>query len=150
MLMREDTDEPPHSHPPDADASVVELVARILGDARDLAMAHLDGIRQEVRVEASNLATTVRFTSVMLCVATVALIFAGLAAVYGITAASGLPLWASCLIMSAVFLATALIIREANRRRRVAGDEDLVPQHGIAKIKRDAEWLADRARQTIS
>jgi hypothetical protein len=135
---------------PDSDASVSELVTGLLGDARDLALAHLDGIRQEMRAEARNLASTARFTGVMLCVATIGVILAGFGAAHGINAAFDLPLWASFLIASGVFLLAALIIGLVVKTRRHAEDEDLVPQHELAKIKRDAQWLASRARHSVS
>jgi Putative Actinobacterial Holin-X, holin superfamily III len=120
-----------------------DLLGGLVTDAKELVSTHAQRIKVEVRQELDSLKTTIKLTGA----ATAAIVLAGLlitqGIVFGLTAATGLPLWAGFGLVGAAFVVVAYA---AFRKRLPRADIDLVPEESMANVKRDAEQIAAAVR----
>jgi hypothetical protein len=124
-------------------ASTPELVAGLVADAKDLAGAHLERIRDEIRDEVHTFTSTLKEIAIAVGVIIVAAVLAGHAIALGL-AAAGLPIWLAYAIIAAV--ATAVGVAILLRPRPSA---DLVPEQALAAAKEDASRLARQASDVL-
>jgi hypothetical protein len=129
-------------------ASTVDLVAGLIGDARDLAVAHLDGLRLELREELAELKAATRITAIALAGFAVAAVLLSFGLVQALWLYTTLPSWAAYLIMSMVF--AGIGIAALVWRRRVARDADLIPESSLGKLRRDVRWFARTSRNVVT
>jgi hypothetical protein len=131
-----------------SDTSTKDLVSGLVSDARDLALAHLDGLRLEAKDELARLASATRFAAIGLALFSIAALLAAFGAAHALDAFTRLPLWASYLVAAALFLAVggALVLVAKARKR----DADAVPEEQLQRAKQDAQWLAGRARNAVT
>lgn len=116
------------------DETTAELVGGLLTDARDLASAHVDQLKLEVRAEVGSMTETITRTGIAIAAFVLVGLLLGQAAAFGLAAATGLPVWASFgLVGTAVAIAGLLVYR--SRPRSV----DLVPREAMAAIGRDVD-----------
>jgi hypothetical protein len=84
------------------DEQPAELIAGVLNDARDLAVAEVDKLKAETITKVKGVGEEVKIASVGLLILTVAAIMAGVALSLGI-AALGLPGWAGFGVVAVAF-----------------------------------------------
>jgi hypothetical protein len=126
--------------PPDGE-STVELLGGLIGDARDLAVAHLDGLRLEVSDQLAELKTSTKYAAAAAAVFAVGGLLAAFALVQALWMYTTVPTWAAYLIIAGVcFAGGALIL--AVRARRPRGIAR-VPATALDRVRRDARWVAD-------
>jgi hypothetical protein len=128
--------------------STVDLVAGLIGDAKDLAVAHLDGLRLEIREELTDLKASTKFAAAAAATFAVAALLASFGLVQAVWLYTTLPSWAAYLIIAAVFAVAGVIALMLRRRR--SGDIDLIPEASLAKLKRDARWFTRRSRDVVT
>ena len=122
------------------DEPSADLLGGVLVDAQELIVAHGEGMKLEVRDELRSLKGVMKLVGVVVGWVVVAGMLASQALVFGLTAAPGLPLWASYAIVAVLAgLAGHLVYR----RRPDADEVDLVPERSLEGVKRDARRLAD-------
>ncbi|MBK7072857.1 MAG: phage holin family protein [Myxococcales bacterium] len=120
------------------DESNGDLVGGLLTDAKELIDAHVDQLELEVRAEVAALATTIRMTAIAIAACVLAGLLLGQAAAVGLSAATGMPLWASLAIVGgALGIGGVLAYRWRPRVR------SLVPTAAIAAIERDVARTVD-------
>ena len=83
--------------------SATSLIGGLLGDAKDLAAAHAEQIRNEVRTELDSIKGAMARTAVALAGAVIAGVVLAHACALALSAATGLPTWAGLGIVAAVF-----------------------------------------------
>lgn len=120
--------------------STTDLIGGLLSDAKDLASAHADQLKLELKEEVGALKDTIKLTGIAIAAVVLAGLLLTQALVYGLTAASGLPLWASYAIVGAVAAVVGFL---AYRGRPEGKGADLVPDESISSIKRDLKRVAD-------
>lgn len=135
------TDERPASE------TTVELLGGLIGDAKDLAVAHLDGLRLEVKEELRDLKTATALAVAAAAAFAVGAMLAALAIVHAVWTYTALPQWAAYALIAAICFAVGAAVMVA--RKKVAQDADLVPETGLARMKRDAQFVARQARSTV-
>jgi hypothetical protein len=131
---RDDAPRTPHEE------STSELLGGLLTDAKDLVAAHVEHLELEFRGELGSLAETIKRTGIAIATFVIVGVLLGLCAASGLSAATGLPAWASFGIVSVVVAIIGLLVY----RRRPAS-VDLVPRAAIAAIGRDVERVVDAA-----
>lgn len=124
---------------------MVELLRGAVGDARDLAMAHLDGMRLEAKEELRHLKKAARLSAVAIAACSVATLVLAGAATQALQLV--LPSWAAHLIVAAVLAITGAIAFAVMNRQH---DLDLVPETELARTARDAKWVARRTREAVT
>lgn len=132
----------------DAPETTIELLGGLVGDARDLAVAHLDGLRLEVKEELRDLKVSTKYAAAAASVFAVAGLLAAFSLVQALWLYTTLPSWAAYLIIAGLFAVAGGILLAI--RARGSQDIDLVPESQLADMKRDAQWVAGRARETVT
>ncbi|MBC7976222.1 MAG: phage holin family protein [Myxococcales bacterium] len=84
------------------DEQPAELIAGVLNDARDLAVAEVDKLKAETITKVKDAGEEVKIASIGLMILTVAAIMTGMALSFGISAL-GVPIWAGFAIVAVVF-----------------------------------------------
>ncbi len=84
------------------DEQPAELIAGVLNDARDLAVAEVDKLKAETITKVKDAGEEVKIASIGLMILTVAAIMAGMALSLGI-GALGVPSWAGFAIVAVAF-----------------------------------------------
>jgi hypothetical protein len=135
------TDERPASE------STVELLGGLIGDAKDLAVTHLEGLRLEVKEELRDLKKATALAAMAAAVFAVGSLLAAFAIVHAVWTYTGLPQWAAYGVIAAACFAVGAVVLAA--RKKVAEDADLVPETGLARMKRDARFVANQARTAV-
>lgn len=114
--------------------STSDLLGGLLADAKELAKAHGEHLKLEVRHEVRTLQETIKLAAIAVAAVVLAGLLLAHAAALGLAAASGLPDWAAYGIVGVVLAIVGYVVY----RSRPAS-VDLVPSEAIASIKRDAE-----------
>jgi len=130
-----------------ASETTVELLGGLIGDAKDLAVAHLDGLRIEVKEELRDLKAATALAAAAAAVFAVGAILAAFAVVHAVWTYTALPQWASFGVIAAICFAVGGAVMAA--RKKVAKDTDLIPETGLARMKRDAKFVARQARSSV-
>jgi len=117
-----------------------ELIGGLLADARDLATAHADRLRYEIRGDLDELGRGIKLAGVAHATVLLAGLLVSQAVAFAISDATRLPLWACFAIVGAVVAVAGYAIY---RRRPLGRSIDLVPDQSIAAVKRDVERIAD-------
>jgi TRAP-type C4-dicarboxylate transport system permease small subunit len=132
------------THEPDVhEATTRSLFAAVFGDARDLAVGHLERMQRETRDELGNLKRAIARTAVAVGIVIVGAVLGG-HAIAQLLAALGLPAWASYAIAAAAGTAVGLIL--ISRWPEDRKDLDLVPEESIASLRHDVEEIRHAAR----
>jgi hypothetical protein len=130
-----------------AHESTVGLLGGLITDAKDLAVAHLDGVRAEVKEEFRDLKVSTAYAGAAMAVFSVGSLLAAFAIVHAVWTYTRLPQWAAYAVIAALcFVAGAVLLAV---RKRTSQDVDLVPETGLAGLRDDAKWVAERARQAV-
>jgi len=128
--------------------STMELLGGLIHDARDLAVAHLDGLRLEVKQELADLKTATMYAAAAAAVFAVAALLAAFSLVQALWLYTSLPSWAAYLIIAGLFAVAGVVVLRL--RAQKPRDVDLVPETELANLKRDASWLASRTRDAVT
>jgi hypothetical protein len=128
--------------------STVQLLGGLIGDAKDLAIAHLDGLRLEVKGEFRELKTATALAAAAAAAFAVGAMLAAFAIVHAVWTYTALPQWASYGVIAAICFAVGVAVLVARKRR--GGDADLIPENGLLRMKRDAKFVATRAQDAMS
>ena len=124
-----------------------ELIRGLVGDARELAVAHLDGMKLELRREMHELRTASWHAALAVAVFTLGAILLAFGLVYALFTYTALPAWAAFVIVALAFGgAGAAALKTLPPRREM----DLVPEEQLDKASHDARWLARRTRDALS
>ena len=130
-----------------AHESTVGLLGELIGDAKDLAVAHLDGVRAEVKEEFRDLKVSTLLAGAAIAVFSVGSLLAAFAIVEAVYAYTRLPQWAAYAVIAALsFVAGGALLAV---RKGKSQDVDLIPETGLAGLRDDAKWVASRARQAV-
>jgi hypothetical protein len=128
--------------------STVALLGGLIGDAKTLAIAHIDGVQLEIREELRDL----KISIVYIVAAAAAFVVGGLLAALSIAEAvwlyTRLPTWAAYGVSASLFLAAGFVLVIV--RARGPNDVDLVPDDGLQNIQDDAKWMANRVRDAAT
>lgn len=134
------TDERPHESTP-------ELIGGLITDAKDLAIAHLDGMRLELKEEFGDLKKATALAAAAAAALAVGALLAVNALVLVLWTYTGLPQWAAYGVIAIAFFAVGAAALIA--RKKVASDADLIPETSLKRMKRDAKFVARQARTTV-
>jgi hypothetical protein len=131
-----------------SDESTPELLRGLFGDARELAVAHLDGMRLELRDELANLKSATRRAGIGLAVFAVSTIVAALGIAQLLSAYTPIPSWGAHLIVAALCAGSGVLALKSAAKPKP--QLDLVPEKELEATKNDAAWLARRTRDAVS
>lgn len=131
------------------DESIGELLTGVLHDARDLAVAHVDGLRLEVRDELTQAKRVAVIAAVALAVISIAALLAMIAIAAALATYTALPTWAAYAIVAGalVLLAGGFALWARARRPR---EVTAAPRRELEAAKEDAKWLAARTRASVT
>ena len=118
------------------DEGAAALLAGVVADAKDLAAAHGEKLKLEVREELVSLRNTIKVTGAATAVIVVAGLLIAQALAHGLVAATGWPLWAGLGIVGGLLATIGYAIA-----RRPRPGLDLVPVDAIAAVKRDVRRI---------
>jgi hypothetical protein len=118
------------------DESTTDLVVGLVGDARDLALIHLNRMQRELKGELGNLGDVIKARAVSLAGLLVAAVLAGQAIAFGLADAFGAPLWAGFGGTAVVVVIASIIYQK--RSSRPSHEIDLVPEVALDAAKQDA------------
>lgn len=119
--------------------STTDLVVGLVGDARDLALVHLNRMQRELKGELGNLGDLIKARALSIAGLLVAAVLAGQALAFGLAEAVGIPLWASFGGMAVVVVIASLIYHK--RSSKPSHEVDLVPESALDEAKQDAAKL---------
>ena len=122
------------------DEPTTELIGGLMSDAKDLIAAHADRITLEIRGELVELKRAIKLVGVALAGGVLAGLLVAQAIAFGISEATGLPLWASFGIVGVV---VALAGFAVYRKRPPSQDTDLIRTNRSPRVTRDVELIAD-------
>jgi len=128
--------------------STVGLIGGLVNDVKDLAVAHLEGIRLEVKEELRDLKSSIKYAAAAAAVFVVAALLASFSAAQALWTYTALPSWAAYAITAVLFIAAGLALLRA--RSRGSQDIDLVPDTGLRRLERDAKWMSSKTREAVS
>src|SRR5688500_6760166 len=109
-----------------ASETTVELLGGLIGDAKDLAVAHLDGLRIEVKEELRDLKAATALAAAAAAVFAVGALLAAFAIVHAVWTYTALPQWAAFAVIAGACFAVGAAVLAA--RKKVAQDTDLIPE----------------------
>jgi hypothetical protein len=115
------------------------LLGLLIEQVTDLARLYATSARQEVEEGLNHLKIAAVFFGVMVALLAVAIMVLVLLLVSAISAASGLPLWATALLVLTVVLVLATVLGWLGYRR--VQKARLMPDETIAAAKEDLEWV---------
>jgi hypothetical protein len=121
--------------------STSDLLGGLLTDAKELAKAHGDHLKLEVRHEVHSLTETIKLAAIAVGAVVLAGLLIAHALALGLSALTGLPEWASYGIVGVVFAVVGYLFYRSR-----PPSVDLVPSEALGSIKRDAE----RVKNAIS
>jgi Putative Actinobacterial Holin-X, holin superfamily III len=127
-------------------ASIPELIAGLVGDAKDIAAGHAGKARDEIKAEFTGLKQYLMMILVSVGLGILGAILLSHAAALGLEAV-GVPPWASYLIAAAIFVGIGFVLIKrmpANKK-----DIDLIPENALAGLKRDVSNLADDVKDEV-
>lgn len=130
----------------DRDGSTIELIGGLIGDARDLAVAHLDSLRLELSRELEELKTATRYAAAAAAVFAVAGLLAAFSLVQALWLHTSLPSWLAYLIIAAVFVAAGVGLLAMRARASRPGHP---PRAAVHPLERDARWFARRTHDVV-
>jgi Putative Actinobacterial Holin-X, holin superfamily III len=115
------------------------LIGLLIEQVSELARLYATSARQEVEEGLNHLKIAAVFFGVMVALLAVAIMVLVLLLVSAISAASGLPLWATALLVLTVVLVLATVLGWLGYRR--VQKARLMPDETIAAAKEDLEWV---------
>lgn len=127
-------------------ASIPELIAGLVGDAKDIATGHATKARDEIKAEFTGLKQYLMMVLVSVGLGVLGSILLSHAFALGLEA-FGVPPWASYLISAAIFVGIGIVLIKrmpANKK-----NIDLIPEQAIAGLKRDVSNLADDMKDEV-
>lgn len=119
--------------------STTDLVVGLVGDARDLALVHLNRLQRELKGELGNLGDLIKARALSIAGLLVAAVLAGQALAFGLAEAAGIPLWASFGGMAVVVVIASIVYHK--RSSKPSHEIDLVPESALDEVKQDAAKL---------
>lgn len=129
-----------------SNASIPELIAGVVGDAKDIAAGHATKARDEIKDEFSGLKAYLMKIMVAVGLGIMGAILLSHAFALGLDAL-GIPQWAAYLISAVIFVGIGAIL--VKRLPDSKKDIDLVPESAIAGMKRDAQGIKDDVKDGI-
>lgn len=130
------------------DESTTDLVVGLVGDARDLALIHLNRMQRELKGELGNLGDLIKARAVSLAGLLVAAVMAGQSIAFGLAEAFGFPLWAGLGGVSVLVVIASIIFHK--RSSRPSHEVDLVPEAALDQAKQDAvKMLSGDSLKTV-
>jgi Putative Actinobacterial Holin-X, holin superfamily III len=127
-------------------ASIPELIAGLVGDAKDIAAGHAGKARDEIKAEFTGLKQYLMMVLVSVGLGILGAILLSHAFALGLEAV-GVPQWASYLLAAAIFVGIGLVLIKrmpANKK-----NIDLIPENALAGLKRDVTNLADDVKDEV-
>lgn len=118
------------------DESTTDLIVGLVGDARDLALVHLNRMQRELKGELGNLGDLIKARAISVAGVLVAAMLATQAIAFGLADAFGLPLWIGFGGVSVLVLIATLIFHKVSSRPR--HEIDLIPEAALDQAKQDA------------
>jgi uncharacterized membrane protein YqjE len=119
-------------------AGVRGLLGQFIEQLTELGRLYATAARQEVEAGLNHLKFALIFFGVMVAFLAVGMMVLVLLFVSALSAATGLPLWATALIVLSVVLVLAGLFGWLGYRRLVQAS--LLPEHTIEAAKEDLEW----------
>jgi hypothetical protein len=121
-------------------ASIPELIAGVVGDAKDMAAGHASKARDEIKEEFTGLKQYLLMVLAGIGLGILGGILLSHAFALGLEAL-GVPLWASYLIAAVIFVGIGVVLI----KRLPANKDhiDLFPENAFADMKRDVGNIAD-------
>ena len=114
------------------------LIGLLIEQVTELARLYATSARQEVEEGLNHLKIALVFFGVMVALLAVAIMVLVLLFVSAISAATGLPLWATALLVLTVVLVLATVLGWLGYRR--VQKASFMPEETIAAAKEDLEW----------
>lgn len=127
-------------------ASIPELIAGLVGDAKDIAAGHATKARDEIKAEFTGLKQYLMMVLVAVGLGILGAILLSHAFALGLEAV-GVPPWASYLLAAAIFVVIGIVLIKrmpANKK-----DIDLIPEHSISMLKKDVVGLASDVKDEV-
>lgn len=121
------------------DESTTDLVVGLVGDARDLALVHLNRMTRELKSELGNLGDLIKARALSLAGLLVAAVLAAQAVAFGLADALHIPLWASFGVMAVLVILASAIYKK--KTSKPSHEVDLVPENALDDAKQDAVKL---------
>lgn len=128
-----------NTNPRYTNESTTDLVVGLVGDARDLALVHLNRMQRELKGELGNLGDLIKARALSIAGLLVAAVLAGQALAFGLAEVAGIPLWASFGGMAVVVLIASFVYHK--RSSKPSHEVDLVPENALDDVKQDATKL---------
>lgn len=129
------------------DASTPSLFAGLIGDAKDLAVGHLERLQGEIGQEFKNLKAYLAQIAIAIAVVVVGAVLVGHALAV-IMIALGLPPWAAYSIAAAIAVGVGVMLIKRSAPQKA--EMDLIPEDSLAAMKRDFGQVADAARKDVA
>lgn len=128
-------------------ASIPELIAGLVGDAKDIATGHASKARDEIKAEFTGLKQYLMSVLVAVGLGILASILLSHAFALGLEAV-GVPPWASYLIAAAVFVGVGIVL--IKRMPANKDNIDLIPESSIAGFKKDMIDMGDTVKDEVT
>ncbi|HLL22254.1 MAG TPA: phage holin family protein [Kofleriaceae bacterium] len=127
-------------------ASIPELIAGLVGDAKDMAAGHGAKMRDEIKGEFKGLKNFLMRVLVAVGLGILGAILLSHAFALGLDAL-GVPQWAAYLISAVIFVGIGALL--VKRMPSDKSDIDLVPETALAGLKRDANLTNSAMQEAV-
>jgi hypothetical protein len=128
-------------------ASIPELIAGVVGDAKEMAAGHATKARDEIKEEFSGLKQYLMMVLVGIGLGILGGILLSHAFALGLEAL-GVSLWLAYLIAAVIFVGIGVLLMK--RLPANKANIDLFPENAIADMKRDVATISDDVKDEAS
>lgn len=144
--IEEQRDQRPGARPHLDEQSTTALVAGVITDAKHLITAELESMKIEMKEELSRAKSAVAAAAVGGAVLAMGGLLLMLMLVWGLSAGTSLPLWATHGLVGGVLAIVGIALLLIGRNQITGKDADLWPGESVEEIKKDVAWVKDRVR----
>lgn len=124
------------------DVSLATLISGVVGDAQELVRKELTLAKEEFKTEVNKAKEGAISLGIGVGILAVGGLLLVLALVYGLSALTNLPLWASYLIVGGLFAIVGFFLLQRGRSR--IAEVDPMPRQTIDSVQKDVETLVER------